>query len=84
MSRMHPEAHRVEVEWEDSTLLPDGWMAHREVMQRRKRAVRCLSVGLLIADDKLGVTLASSAHGNDLAGVTVIPRSQVRRTRRLR
>lgn len=84
--RPHPEAHRVEVEWNDSTIPPGGWLPHADVLAKdyRRRQVRCLSVGLLIADDKHGIALASSVHGRDVAGVTIIPRGQIRKTRRLR
>jgi hypothetical protein len=81
--RRHPEAHRVEVEWVDSSYhtARAGWQAHDEVIAERRRVVRCLSVGLLIADDKHGVTLASSAHGNDLAGTMSIPRGAITKVR---
>lgn len=84
--RPHPEAHRVEVEWADSTIPHEGWIRHADVMNPRYRnkMVRCLSVGLLLADDKHGVALASSAHRADVAGVTIIPRGQVLKLRRLR
>ena len=84
--RPHPEAHRVEVQWDDSTIPAGGWLRHAEVTAKsyRRLHVRCLSVGLLIADDKHGIALASSVHGHDVAGVTIIPRGQVRKVRRLR
>lgn len=81
--RPHPEAHRVEVEWDDSSHHSAGWRSHSEILAERKRVVRCLSVGLLIADDKHGVTLASSAHGQDLAGTMSIPRGCIRKVRPL-
>ncbi len=86
MKRAQPKAYRVEVDWLDSTIPHAGWMRHREVVDPsyRLRQVRCLSVGLLIADDRHGVVLASSAHGPDIAGVTIIPRGQVKKVRRLR
>jgi hypothetical protein len=83
MSRPHSEAHRIEVEWVDSSLNGE-WRQHREVMRTRRKAVRCLSVGLLIAKDKHGITLASSAHGNELAGTMSIPKGAIRKVRRLR
>jgi hypothetical protein len=78
--------HRVEVDWLDSTIPHDGWMKRKDVIAPAYRLDQtlCLSVGLLIADDKHGVVLASSAHGSDIAGVTIIPRGQVRKVRRLR
>lgn len=84
--RPHPEAHRVEVEWNDSTIPHEGWVKHASVVATsyRKRMVRCLSVGLLLADDEHGVALASSAHRGDVAGVTIIPRGQITKMRRLR
>lgn len=84
--RRHPKAYRVEVEWNDSTIPHAGWMAHSDVVapSYRKRMVRCLSVGLVLADDKHGIALASSAHASEVAGVTIIPRGQVTKVRRLR
>lgn len=83
--RRHPEAHRVEVEWVDSSYHSGspGWQSHSEVLAARRRVVRCLSVGLLIADDKHGVTIASSAHGNELAGTMSIPRGAVTKVRHI-
>lgn len=85
MKRFQPKAYRVEVEWDDSTIPHAGWMRHADVVapSYRKRQARCLSVGLVLADDKYGIALASSAHASDVAGVTIIPRGQVRRVRRL-
>lgn len=76
----------MEVEWVDSTIPCEGWMRHADVMAPayRNRVVRCLSVGLLLADDKHGIALASSAHRSDVAGVTIIPRAAVKKMRRLR
>ena len=84
----HPKRRhwRLEVEWEDSTLLHDGWEKIGDIIARRdsRKPTRCLSVGVVLADDNRGVVLAASVHGNEAAGVTIIPRSAVRKRRRLR
>lgn len=49
----------------------------------RKEVVACQSVGFVLADDKYGVVLAASIHGVEAAGVTIIPRSQIKRLKRL-
>lgn len=81
--RRHPEAARVEVEWVDSSH-HSGWRQHDEIMRNRRKSMRCLSVGLQIAKDKHGITLASSAHGSELAGTMSIPKGAIKRVRRLR
>lgn len=74
----------LEVEWEDSSFLADqGWVTMRDALKNRS-ITRCRSVGLILADDKRGIVLASSVHGQWTAGVLMIPRSQVLRRRRLR
>lgn len=82
---MTPKADhwRVEVQWDDSTILRDGWQAIDDVLQRRD-AVRCLSVGFVLADDKRGIVLASSIHGSEAAGITMIPRRAIVKRKRLR
>ena len=79
------KAWRVEVEWSDSTIPHAGWMRYDSVVDPayRKAIVRCVSVGILIADDEAGVALAASVHGSEVAGVTIIPRGQILKVRRL-
>jgi hypothetical protein len=74
---------RLEVEWEDSTVLHEGWQDISDVLQRRD-AVRCLSMGFVLADDKRGIVLAASIHGKQAVGVTMIPRRSIRKRKRLR
>lgn len=74
---------RVEVEWEDSTVLHEGWQPIGDILARRQ-AVKCMSVGFVLADDKQGVVLAASVHGNEAVGVTMIPRSAIKKRKRLR
>jgi hypothetical protein len=74
---------RLEVEWDDSTLLAASWEPIADVLKQRK-VVRCVSVGFVIADDKKGVVLAGSVHQGRVAGVTVIPAGQIVKRRRLR
>jgi hypothetical protein len=82
---MTPKKHhwRMEVEWEDSSILREGWQEIGAVLERRD-AVRCLSAGFVLADDKRGIVLASSVHGSEVAGVTMIPRRSIVKRRRLR
>lgn len=73
---------RVEVEWQDSTLLHEGWTDIDDVLGRRG-AVTCLSVGFVLADDRQGMVLAASVHAGQVAGVTMIPRKAIVSKRRL-
>lgn len=83
MTRVPTRNHwRVEVEWEDSSLLHDGWEPIEDVLQRRE-AVRCMSVGFVLADDAKGIVLASSVHGNEVTGVTIIPKRAIVGRKRL-
>lgn len=83
MSRLKKRHRRLEVEWEDSVILTPGWHKINEALARRESAVVCTSIGVVLADDSLGLMIAASVHGNEAAGITVIPRSQVRKIRDL-
>ncbi len=74
---------RLEVEWEDSTILHEGWQEVPDILERR-HAMTCLSVGFVLADDRKGLVLAASIHGSQAAGVTFIPHRAVKKRRRLR
>lgn len=77
----------ADVEWEDSRLSRQGWIPASEVLARRHRRVRMRSAGYVLADDKTGVVLVSSIgpRGSErVAGAVIIPRSAVRKVRRLR
>ena len=77
-------ARRLEVVWRDSiTLANSDWFLVSEVGRRRKRD-RCTSVGIVLADDKRGVVLASSVHNSQACGVISIPRRAIVSRRRLR
>lgn len=76
-------AWRVEVHWEDSTIPHRGWREVKEILADRK-AVRCMSVGFVLADDEQGMVLTNSIHGSEAAGVVMIPRSAIRKVRKLR
>jgi len=76
-------AWRMEVVWEDATIFDGGWHTITESLANRD-VVRCTSVGVVIADDKQGIVLASGVHGHNVAGVSVIPRGAIISTRRLR
>jgi hypothetical protein len=73
----------MEVEWEDSTVWHRGWEPIEDVLNERD-VVRCLSVGFVLADDKQGIVLGASVHGGEVAGVTMIPKGQIIRRKRLR
>jgi len=76
-------AWRLEVVWEDTTIFDGGWHTIEETLASRD-IVRCTSVGIVIADDKRGIVLASGIHRHQAAGATVIPRGAIISVRRLR
>lgn len=78
-----PKCWRVEVTWEDSTMDRGGWRGIRSAKRVRGRTA-CTSVGLLLRNDKRFVIVATTVHGGEVAGVATIPRSAVRKVRRLR
>lgn len=82
---MNRKVWRLEVEWEDSTVLHNGWRPIAEIVARRnrRRAVRCVSIGFVLADDRRGIVLAASVHDSEAVGVTIIPRGAIRKRRRL-
>lgn len=71
------------VEWSDARLVARGWTPIKDALAQRGTC-RCYSVGLVIADDKQGIALAASANEGDVAGVTLIPRHAIIRTKVLR
>lgn len=75
--------YRVEVGWEDSSMLTQSWHNISTALTRRD-VVECTSVGFVLADDDKGLVLAGSIHGNEAAGVVIIPRGQITKVRRLR
>jgi hypothetical protein len=84
MTRVPSKHHwRVEVEWEDSTVWQRGWEKIDEILENRD-SVRCLSIGFVLADDKRGIVLAANVHGDEAAGVAMIPRRQIVKRKRLR
>jgi hypothetical protein len=74
---------RVEVEWQDSQVIGGSWEPIPDLLARRE-TVTCHSIGFVLADDKRGIVLASSVNGGNAAGVTIIPRRQIVKRRRLR
>jgi hypothetical protein len=76
-------AWRMEVVWEDTTIFDGGWHTLADTLADRD-VVRCTSVGIVIADDKQGIVLASGVHRHQVAGATVIPRGAIVKQRRLR
>ena len=82
MSGRFKKTWRLEVVWEDSQIELAGWTPVRRLLKRRRR-VRCRSVGFVLADDKLGVILAGSVNGPNATGVVCIPARQIVSRRRL-
>jgi hypothetical protein len=74
---------RMEVLWEDSTVWQKGWEEIADILKKRG-AVRCLSVGFVLADDDKGTVLAASVHGSQAVGITMVPRRSILRKKRLR
>ena len=83
MSKSTHKAWRVEVIWRDSVLDNGGWMPVRRHLRPRWGEL-IHSVGFVLRDDKEGVSLASSVHGDRAAGVVHIPAGMVVKRRRLR
>jgi hypothetical protein len=76
---------RLEVVWEDSRVFL-GWHPASYYRAKKRRAPQMIAVGIVIADDKRGVILATSVNSVTGAaiGVVSIPRSQIVSQRRLR
>lgn len=75
----------ISVEWEDSVLSHQGWEPIADVIDRQARdRVISTTVGIVLADDDRGVVIASSIHGNEAAGIVTIPKSAIRKRKRLR
>jgi hypothetical protein len=72
----------VAVEWRDSQVIGGSWEPIPDLLKRRK-TVRCRSVGFVLADDRRGIVLASSVNGGNAAGVTIIPKAQIVKRKRL-
>src|SRR4051812_13796684 len=71
------------IEWADSTIA-GRWMTASDAVADRDKATRIYSVGILLANDELGIVLAGGAHGSDVSGVLTIPRGAVLKAKRLR
>lgn len=78
-----PELARVEVRWVDSAS-HDGWQSIDEARASHGNKMRCRSVGILIARNQHGVTIAHSIHQDNVAGTMHIPRGAITKVRRLR
>lgn len=73
----------VVVDWLDSSS-HDGWQTMDEAQAHHRNKMHCRSVGLLIADNRHGVTVAHSVHQENVAGTMHIPRGAILKMRRLR
>lgn len=69
---------RVQVDWEDSVLHDGGWMTI-EAATAPHDIMLCTSVGYVLRNDKTVVVLGASLHLSNVAGVTLIPKSAVRK-----
>ena len=74
---------RLEVTWRDSAFATVGWFSVKSHLRVRWGAP-IHSVGFVLRDDKEGITLASSVHGDKAAGVVHIPRGMIVKRKRLR
>jgi hypothetical protein len=75
----------LEVVWSDCQFLGlTGWEAYENVMRDRSKILQ-RTVGYVLADDKKGIMLTGtlSQFGN-VYGTVNIPRSQIKKVRRLR
>lgn len=72
------------VQWEDSVGVEGGWSRLDEAMEGRRSSTRCYSAGIILADDKKGISIATSVHLRNVNGVMHIPRSAIRKRRRLK
>lgn len=79
-----PQGCIVLVKWVDSTIPHKGWQMHSEAIANRKNDMACWSTGWLLADDKIGVSLASSIHAGEVSGVVHIPRGAIKDLRIIR
>lgn len=86
MSGRFKKAWRMEVEWEDSKVSLWGWTPVENIVSpaERRKVTHARSIGFVLADDKHGVVLAASVEGANATGVVYIPRSAIRKRRRLR
>lgn len=84
MSKRMKRAWRMEVVWEDSRLLLEGWTLVADVLKQIHARKLVHTVGFVLRDDKQGVTLAAGVDGGRVSGATHIPASQIRKRRRLR
>lgn len=76
----------VHVEWEDSAQPISNWVW---IDEHATKAVRCISVGYLIAENKNAISIAANLGNLDrdrvqASGVIQIPRSCIIRTRRIK
>ena len=76
----------VEVTWADAASTGAGWMLARELKEWMDADFTvCKTVGYLVRKDNKKVVVAASGTSNDKwSDTTEIPRSQVRRIRRLK
>ena len=74
---------RMEVRWHDAVMDNGTWEPLREARKGRFGTM-CHSIGFVLVDDKVGVTLASTVNGHSAAGVVHIPAGMIVSRRRLR
>jgi hypothetical protein len=79
---MVQKTRAVEIEWEDSVLHGGGWIPLSEAVEDHDMMM-CRSIGYVIKKTKSEIVICNSVHLNNVAGVTSIPRSAVRKMKYL-
>lgn len=73
----------LRVEWVDSVSPSEAsWQSHEQVEDLSK-GLSCTSVGLLVREDKISLTLAGSWSDVDYHGLMVIPKVAVTKRRKI-
>jgi len=69
----------VEVTWQDGVLL-DGW---QDIAELSWHATTVITVGFLVHEDEHSIHVAAAIHGDEAAGVIVIPKGVIMERRTL-
>lgn len=70
----------VMIEWDDA-MSEDDWQAHRKV---RNKPMRSVTVGMLVREDDVAVTVAGIVNRHHVGCCTTIPRAMIARLTDLR
>lgn len=84
MKRAYKKNEILEIEWEDSSC-HHGWRT-TEVLDKDNKVEQCRTVGYFYKETKRGVLLSSAIGdtGNERSDSWTIPKSCIRKIRRLR